>query len=64
MKNKNFESYQANVHATYQRNREELTRRVWNNLRKNFVPIEKKRKETLDTMTPIWYNTTINNKKG
>ena len=45
MKNKNFESYQANVHATYQRNREELTRRVWNNLRKNFVQIEKKGKE-------------------
>jgi len=59
-----------NNYKTYQKNREEFTQRVWETLRKNFVPLHKKdaitRKksdDSLDVMTPIWYNTTINNKE-
>ena len=60
---KNSEAYQANVHAMYQRNREEFVQRVWKTLGKNFVPMDKKSEKNLDIPTPIWYNTTINNKE-
>ena len=60
---KNSEAYQANVHALYERNREEFVQRVWKTLGKNFVPMDKKDENKLDIPTPIWYNTTINNKE-
>ena len=47
----------------YQRNREAFAQRVWETLRKNLVPIEKKDEKNIDIPTPIWYNTTINNKE-
>ena len=48
---------------TYQRNREAFAQRVWETLRKNLVPIEKKDEKNIDIPTQIWYNTTINNKE-
>ena len=66
MNNKNneaYQAYQANVHALYQRNRQEFVQRVWKTLGKNLVPMDKKDENKLDIPTPIWYNTTINNKE-
>jgi len=48
---------------TYQRNREAFAQRVWKTLRKNLVPMDKKDEKNIDTMTPIWYNTTIKQKE-
>tara|TARA_B100000470_G_C19691862_1_gene346911 strand:- start:494 stop:658 length:165 start_codon:yes stop_codon:yes gene_type:complete len=50
-------------YTTYQKNREEFVQRVWKTLKKNFVPMDKKDEKNLDIPTPIWYNTTINNKE-
>ena len=50
-------------YTTYHKNREEFAQRVWKTLRKNLVPIEKKDEKNIDIQTPIWYNTTINNKE-
>ena len=67
MKIKNIESYQANVHSVYQRNREEFTKRAWKTLQKNFGPMDKKNdykgQINLALPTPIWYNTNIKQKE-